>query len=200
MDGIEKILRRIALDSETDCGAVLSEARQKAEDILAAHKLTEDEAYARLSEQGAIDAKARFERLRGKAEMDAKKQILAEKQYLVGLAFERAATMLRTLPQAQYVALLAIMSASASVSGAESLIFNAGDRTAVGEAVAASANEILRKQGKNAALTLSEETRIIPGGVIVSDGDVETNFALDKVIDEYRLELEPRVASVLFED
>jgi V/A-type H+-transporting ATPase subunit E len=47
-------------------------------------------------------------------------------------------------------------------------------------------------------LTLSEETRPIRGGFILSDGDVEVNCAFDVLVRMERERLEKDVADLLF--
>ena len=69
----------------------------------------------------------------------------------------------------------------------------AGLRRVCGEAVAAEAN---RLSGK--ALTLSGETRPIVGGLILSQGRIEVNCALDTLAELRKSELSAQAARMLF--
>ena len=60
------------------------------------------------------------------------------------------------------------------------------------------ANEILKKAGKPAALTLSEETRAFQGGLLVCDGDVEVNCTFETLVRLARSEVVGEVTAVLF--
>ena len=127
--------------------------------------------------------------------MEARKQLLAFKQQLVSKAFEEAERQLAELPREEYIAFLASLAAKAATYGTEELVFNARDAKEVGSAVAKAANAALGAKGH---LTVSEETREISGGLIVKQGDIETNCALDMLVSMQRSALASQVAEVLF--
>ena len=60
------------------------------------------------------------------------------------------------------------------------------------------ANTALCAAGKPGKLTLGSETRPIPGGFILSCGDVELNCAFDTLVRLQREKLEKEVAAILF--
>ena len=126
------------------------------------------------------------------------------------------------------MALLADLAVKAAVTGREQLIFSQKDRTRVGKQVVAAANEKLAKMvapelpealteskagaildkvvaGASAILagtgmlTLSEQTRPMRGGFILSDGDVEVNCAFETLVRLQRGEISGEVAKVLFD-
>ena len=102
------------------------------------------------------------------------------------------------LPKEEYVAFLASQSAKAAECGTEELIFNAKDRKEVGADAAKKANEMLKAKGIEGKLTVSEETRDIPGGVIVRQGNIESNCSVDVIAQLYKNELSSQVAEILF--
>ncbi|MFR7832630.1 MAG: V-type ATP synthase subunit E [Blautia wexlerae] len=137
----------------------------------------------RLSAEVEAEAARQLERDQGAARMAARRQLLETKQALVDKAFRQAEQQLRSLPQAEYEALCAHpMRCGASTSGCEELIFRGGPER-VGAAVTAKANELLQKAGKPAQLTLSAETRLIRGGVVLKNGLIETNCSLGTLAD-----------------
>ena len=170
------------------------------------------------------EAGSRFaEALRGRAAEDLE---VLEASHLAE-AFALAVEKLCSLPEEQYIALLADMAVRAARSGREQLIFSQKDRARIGKQVVMAANEILVKRvapelpesladskvgaflGKvvqsttamvtgTGMLTLSEETRPIRGGFIFSDGDVEVNCAFDVLVRMERERLEKDVADLLF--
>ena len=93
----------------------------------------------------------------------------------------------------RYVKLLASLAVKASETGREQIILNPRDREACGEAVVAEANRISGKQ-----LSLSEETRPIVGGLILTQGKIEVNCALDTLAALRRNELSSEAAGLLF--
>ncbi len=123
---------------------------------------------------------------------------LAAKQEMLDQAFALALEKLTQLPEADYVSLLARLAASAAVSGKEALLFNAADREKVGSTVVSNANALLAEAGKPAALTLSDQTRAIRGGLLLSDGAVEVNCALETLVRLSRSEVTGEVSKLLF--
>ena len=153
---------------------------------------------------------------------------LAAKQEVLDEAFRQALEEMCSLPEEQYIQLLARLAVQASSTGREQLIFSPKDRTRIGKAVVMAANDALVKQvapelpdaitdskvgaflGKvvNSAaaqitgtglLTLSEETRPIRGGFIMVDGPVEVNCAFEAMVRAQREQLEKQGAEILFQ-
>lgn len=195
MNGIEKITARIAADAQAEADALLAEAKAQAEAISRQWaEQAEGEAGAILA-RGERAAAERVERLESVAHLEGRKRILAAKQEMLDAAFDKAMEQLAALPQEDYVNLLAKLAATAALTGQERLILSPADRTKVGKAVIAKANELLGNKGK---LTLDEEARPIPGGLILTDGAVELNCAFDVLIRLKRPELERLAADTLF--
>lgn len=227
MNGIEKLTQQINADAQAEIDAVLAEAQQKADAITADYAQRAEKVSADILSRGEDAAVQREERLLSMAAMEGRKELLAAKQDMLDKAFDLALEKLCALPDEEYVALLAKLAAAASTTGREQLIFSQKDRTRVGKAVVTAANEILAKAvapklpgevtdtkagsildkvvtGASALLagtgmlTLSEQTRPIRGGFILSDGDVEVNCAFETLVRLQRGEISGAVADVLF--
>ena len=195
MNGIEKITARIAEDGKAENDALLAEARAQAAEIRAKAEAEAKAAADEVLAQGRRDAGERARHLDSTAQMECRKAVLAAKQDVIEEAFQAAHKKMLGLPREQYVALLASLAVQASVTGREKLIFSAPDRAQVGKAVVVAANEKLG-EGK---LTLSEESRPMDGGFILSDGAVEVNCTFDTLIRLKRGALSGEVAKVLFD-
>ena len=227
MNGIEKLTQQISADAQVEIDALLADAQAKADAITADYAQRAQKTAADMLAKGKAAAEQREERLLSMAAMEGRKDLLAAKQDMVGKAFDLALDKLCALPDGEYVALLAKLAASAAVTGREQLIFSQKDRTRVGKAVVTAANEMLAKAvapklpnevtdtkagsildkvvtGASALLagtgmlTLSEQTRPIRGGFILSDGDVEVNCAFETLVRLQRSEISGDVADVLF--
>ena len=198
MNGIERISQRLIADAEAEIAALNAETEEKCQAIRAEYQEKAKQAYETRIQEGTRACEQRMERYVSAAEMEAKKSILAFKQELVAKTFAAAAAQLRALPREDYVSFLAKQAAAAASYGEEELIFNAEDAANVGKAVAKAANELLRARGIAGNLTVSEETRAIPGGVIVRMGDIEVNCAVDVLVEMRRGELAAQVAELLF--
>lgn len=198
MNGIEKISARILADAESEAAAIRAQAEEKAAQIRADYDRRIESEQQRLAAEAQAEADKQLERDQGAARMAARRQLLETKQTLVDAAFRQAEQQLLSLPAEEYTKLCAQLAAQASASGSEELIFCAEDRERVGQAVAELANEMLRKAGKTAGLTLCDETRPMRGGVVLKDGLVETNCSIGTMVSGLRPALSGKVAACLF--
>ena len=227
MNGIEKITARI----QQDAGGEIAQIRQEAE-TQAAQIRSQYEAQARAeaekaAEAGRLAAQQQLERLEGAAEMEGKQRRLAAKQACIDRAFAQAKEKLLSLPEAEYVELLAKLAARSAVTGREQVVLNRRDREAVGQKVVARANQLLAQAvapdlpeelkaskaggiltkvvtGANALLqgtamlSLASDTAEIQGGLILRDGQVEVNCAFETQLRLLRESLAGQVAQTLF--
>lgn len=227
MDGIECITAKILDDAREQIADINAQAAQKVGQLQEQYRQRAQSETRTILEEGRAAADRRRERLISSADMERRKLELAAKQQVLDEAFALALDKLCALPEDEYIAVLAAMAVRAARTGKEQLIFSAADRARVGKRVVMAANEALvRKEVPrlpetlgdskvgalldrvvhNAAalltgtgqLTLSEETRPIRGGFVMSDGRVETNCAFETLVRMQRQRLERQVADTLF--
>ena len=196
MNGIDKITQRITEQIDREIAEIQAKAKEQADAITADYaarikKETED-----ILAHGKTAAAEREERLASMAQMEAKKAELAIKQEMLTRAFDLALEKLCALPDEQYTEFLASLAAKAAGIGKETVILSQKDRTRVGKAVVTKANELI---GAGGALTLSEKTQPIKGGLILSDGAVEFNCTFETLIRLKKTEMAGEVASILFQ-
>ena len=156
-------------------GRIAADAGREIDDINAQARSQADEILARYEAQ----AKRESEEIlaRGRRNADERVEQLVE------------------LPEKEYVDLLADLAVKASSTGREAVIFSQKDRARYGKAVVTQANERL----KDGHLTMSEQSRPIKGGLILSDGDVEVNCTFETLVRLQRGEMDREVAKVLFD-
>lgn len=196
MNGIEKITGRINEDAQREIDAIAAQAKSEADAITARYEAQAEKEAAEILARGKANADERVERLASVAELEAKKMTLAAKQKVLDKAFDKALQDLTELSEEKYVALLAALAVKAASSGSEKIILSPADRSRYGVKVAEMANSALGKKGR---LTLSEETRDIKGGLLLSDGDVEVNCAFETLVRLTRNQIAGDVAKVLFD-
>ena len=197
MDGIEKITGRINEDVQREIDAMTADARREAGEIAARYREQADRESAEIVERGRRAAAEREERLASVAQLEARKLELAAKQEMLQKAFDKALERLLTLPEEQYIVLLSELAVKAARTGREQVILSQKDRTRYGKQAVTAANEKLGDQGP---LTLSQESRPIKGGLILSDGDVEVNGTFETLVRLQRGALDREVAKVLFDE
>jgi V/A-type H+-transporting ATPase subunit E len=198
MNGIEKITARLEADARAEIDVLNAETAAKCDEIKKEYNEKAQAEYWKLIQEGTKNCENRVQRLGSTADMEAKKSILAFKQEMVSAAFKKAVETIGAMPKDKYVSFLAGQAAKAAAYGTEELIFSAKDKKEVGEDVAKAANALLKEKGVPGGLTVAEETRDIPGGVIVKQGDIEANCSVDILVQLYRNELASQVAEILF--
>lgn len=199
MKGTEKIIARIENEAKAQADEIIARAEAEVAAILEKeNKLAQDKYWEKIR-AGTKECEALVDNRVRNAEMEARKSILAAKQEQISKAFCKAKEMLADIPQADYVKLLAALAKDASSNGQEELVFNEQDKAAVGKAVAAAANELLKAEGRDAMLVVADETRDIKGGFVLKQGGIEVNCSIDTLVDMQRDRAAAEVAAVLFE-
>ncbi len=196
MKGTEKIIAHIQADAKAQADAILAQAEQQCAAIREEFEKKASEQYGAKIRAGVKACQDRVDSMDRIAGMEARKGLLALKQEMVSLSFEKALTQLVSLPEEQYVALLSKLAAKAAVSGDEEIVFNAKDKAAVGSKVAEAANTLLGERGK---LSVSEETGSFAGGLVMRRGNVEANCTAELLVELCRADMAAELAGVLFE-
>lgn len=195
MNGINRITARIADDAQKENDAALAKAKQEAAAVAANYKKLADERTANILPKARQTAAELTERRLAVASMEARKLELAAKQRVISKTFDEAGRMLTQLDDAKKVAWLAAVAAKASRGGGEQVVLNAAEHGRIGKDVVAEANKLL---GSNGKLTLADAGRDFPGGLVLSDGDIEVNCTIAALLGGAREELSPQIAAMLF--
>lgn len=193
MEGIEKITAKILADAKGEADRLRAETDRKVAELHAQAESQAAQESAAILAKGERAAKERLERLGSAAAMETRKLELAAKQEVLGQAFQLALDDLCALPEEQYIALLTALLKKASSTGREEVIFSPKDRENLGQKAVDAANAAIPAQ-----LTLSQQTRPMDGGFILSDGDVELNCTFETLVRLQREKLEKAVVQVLF--
>ena len=142
MTGIETICNKIRTDAQSQCDDILNRARQEAAEIEKTYEdSAQSDAQAILS-RGRAAAAERQVRLKGVAELEARKLSLAAKQQMLDAAFDAALQELQNLPEQEYISTLAALAAKSAVTGSEEIILSSGDREKYGRQIVAAANRL----------------------------------------------------------
>ena len=199
MKGTEKIIAHIRSDADAQCAAILDQAEQQCAAIRADFEAKARERYNERLLSGEKACEDRVDSMDRIARMEAKKGILALKQEMVSKSFDLACEKLVSLPEADYVALLARLACEASVTGGEEIVLNARDRAAVGEKAVKAANDALKAAGKPAKLTLSAAEGSFAGGLLLRRGSIETNCTAELLVELLRGEMSSALSAELFD-
>ena len=107
MDGLEKITARISADADAEIQAIRDKAQAQAEELLAQARAQAEKEKGELLARGRRSAEERKARLISAAQMEGRKMSLAAKQEVLDEAFRQALEEMCSLPEEQYIQLLA---------------------------------------------------------------------------------------------
>lgn len=199
MDNIGKITERIVDDAKAEAARIEADAKAHCAEIAAQSDKAAQDEYWKLFRKGTSEAALHLERLNSAAQLEAKKQLLREKQNIISQTFDKAVSMMCSLPTDVYVSFLARLAFAASDTGREEIVLSAADRERCGKAVCDKTNSLLSSQGRRGSLTLSRQTRDIRGGLILINENIEMNCSIETLVGGQKNALSGEVAKILFD-
>lgn len=194
MNGIEKITDRITQDTQAEIQAMVSQAEERANQILADSQAEAERIRAQILAHGQRELEAHRSRLKSMNQLDERKAALAAKQDVIEEAFQAAVERLSQLPEDQMVPLLARMIAANAQTGDGQVILAPAQRAAYGQQVVEQANALLQ----GGRLTLGPEDPEIHGGCILRQGAVDANCTFEMLVRQRRTQLGGQVAEILY--
>jgi len=191
---IEAIIRKILGDARKEADAIRSKASGQAEGILAEARARAELLKADIGEKAGGRARQEEERMRISAVIDAKKQVLAEKQKAISAVFSAALEEIKGMDKAGYQDIIGKMLSSAD--GDEEVIIPSSEKR-IDAAFIEKVNKTYFK--KKAGFRLSVEKREMPGGgFILKKERVEKNNSFAVILNSLRPVIERQLADMLF--
>lgn len=193
MTGLEKIVQQIRDEAQQAADTVIVQAKEEAAQIAA-----QAQAYAQ-AQSDAILAKSKavvqnqLSAAKSAAELAQRRAVLAAKQEIIGAAIESARQSIYHLPDSDYFAMILKMIGKFSLPQEGVLLFSPADL----KRLPASFETSLAKSAKG-KLTVSQETRDIDGGFVLSYGGIEENCSIEALFYAARERLQDRVQELLF--
>jgi len=191
---IEAIIQKILGDARKEADAIRSKASGQAEGILAEARARAELLKADIGEKAGGRARQEEERMRISAVIDAKKQVLAEKQKAISAVFSAALEEIKGMDKAGYQDIIGKMLSSAD--GDEEVIIPSSEKR-IDAAFIEKINKTYFK--KKAGFRLSVEKREMPGGgFILKKERVEKNNSFAVILNSLRPVIERQLAEMLF--
>lgn len=194
MNDITAILAQIEKDAGATREEILAAARQNAEDIRAqGAKEAADEAARILAD---ADRQVEALRQRGESQIDiqGRNTRLAARRAMIDQTFVRAMELLCAQTGDEKVKLYTRLAAENLADGETQLVLSRED-TAIGTRVL----EEIKAKKPGANVTLSSQEGKFRGGIVLRQGDIETNCTFEVLVAGIKEQLEAQVAAVLFE-
>lgn len=196
---LEKIIERIKQDAQAQIAEIKDKASKEAEKILQ-NARNEAESYkTQALENAKIQAQQRKQRLISSANLEFRKEILAEKQNAIDSAFQEAINSLVQMKDDEYRQIIKKMLISSVQSGDEEIILSPRDKTRINENFIKEVNKELVKLGKKGNIRISKNSYNMLGGFVLKKGSIEINNSFETLFKSFRDELEAEVSKVLFE-
>ena len=195
---LEKILERIEQEAQNEADRIKSRASTNEAEILSKAQADADALKAQELENAKVEAEQRKERIISTANLDLRKERLAEKQSAIDAAFREAVENLLNMDDAEYRKLMKEMILTNIQTGEEEIILSERDKAGLGNKLLAEVNQQLAKSEKKGKLTLSQDTYNILGGFVLRRGKIEVNSSFETLFKSSRDELESEVSKILF--
>lgn len=191
---VDDILKKIMSDAEMAAQEILADGKRDGEEIL--EKARADAAALKSRLKSKADQRADEERNRivTLARLSARRDLLSEKQLLIGKVFEETRQRILAMGRDDYRRFIKHFLLDAIESGREEVVI--GEReTRIDQAFL---DEVAAEAGKGAGLRLSSKRGSMDGGFILREGRTATNCTLDTILRNARENLETDVATILF--
>ena len=198
MNGIDQITARILAGADEQANAILAEAKNECDRIRKENSAFAQKAYQERMKAGKDQFNMTLQQRKKAASLNAKKNQLATKQELVAKVFETARERLLSLPEDEYAEFLAGLAAGCARTGHETVDFSEKEAGACAEKVLRRANELLAEKGLPGELVMGGTVSHMSGGLIVRDGNIETNCSIDLLVEQKKSEMSREVADYLF--
>lgn len=196
MAGLDKIIGQIEEESKGAAARTLEAARAEAEKILEMARKEAEEECGRIERRSDQAVANILERGRSAAELKKRGSLLAEKQRLIGETIVMVKEELKSLDGEAYFEMLLKLAVKSAQPGEGELLFSAKDLARLPEGFEEQVNAALKDKG--AVLRVSEDSRDIDAGFVLTYGGIEENCSFDAIFDSARETLQDKAQELLF--
>ncbi|MFQ5866702.1 MAG: V-type ATP synthase subunit E [bacterium] len=195
---LEKILEKIAQDSEEEIRKILDEANSRASQIIEEGKREAERVAQELTREGEDNARKVRGRIVTLASLESRKRILGEKQRILGELYREVEKRIRNLNGRDYRQLVKKIMLESCQTGEEFVVIGEKDRKGIDQKLINTVNAELVEAGKKGELKLSSEPASIPDGFILKSGKIEISNSWENVLRSLREKTEDEVIKLLF--
>ena len=198
MAGVEKIKEKILQDTDIKINEILEKARLQAKEIAEKANQKAAQRAKEISQKSVHEISEKKRIINSIVELEMRKDILSAKQKSIEEVFDKALERMNNLDGEKYEQVIFDMLMASVESGEEEIIMSEDGKKKLSADFINKANKALESVGKKGKLKMSDETRNISGGFILTGQGVEINNSFEAIIRLYRDEIEPKVAEIFF--
>jgi len=196
---IKDISKKIISDARIQEGKIIAQAEDNANDMIKKGKKEADSIKDIILHKYNQEAFLMKSRILTEANLEAKKNILSEKQKIIDNVFNKASESVLKLEDKDYRNIIKKMILENTETGDETIFINHSDREKVSKSFINDINKELKSKGKKGELTLSTSYLPIKGGIVIGSGKIRKNISLEFLLKEIREELEIQISKDLFD-
>lgn len=196
MIGLNKILNSIEEEAEENARQTILKAQTEAKKILDEARLKATQKSFEIVSNADIKAKEIVNRAKSLAELERKNTLLKTRYKLINETILNVKNQVLGLNDADYFALMLSLCEKHVLSKKGVMIFSEKDLKRLPRGFKTAVSRIAKNVGGD--LKVSDITRDICGGFILSYGDIEENCSIDSLINENRDALEDKLNSLFF--
>jgi V/A-type H+-transporting ATPase subunit E len=200
MSNLQNLTSKIMQDAEFKAENTIKEARNKEVDIINRKKDLADKVARSMVESAEIENKALIERAISSAQLEARNKKLLAKQGIFSMIFDEVEDRLRKMNLDDYQQFVRSSILSLDIEGDEEIIMSIDDKAKLPNDFISNLNNELINSGRVGNLRLSEDSRDLRGGYILSKNGIDINNSFKAMITSLRDELEFGVNKILFEE
>ena len=190
MNGLDKIIAEIAQDAKAAAEQKHSEAQAAASRALDCAREEAKAIEAEAAQRAELEYKRIVARAHSTGEIAKKSVLLREKQQIIDGILKDAHVKLAELSDQEYFAFMVRLLNKYATQGSGAILLSPRDKGRVTAEFQAAAEE--------KGLTISEETRDIDGGFVLSYGSIEENCSIGALMESERDRLHDVVKGFLF--
>ncbi len=184
MSNLDNLTEKILEEAKGRAKALVTGAETYEKETLVKREKEARDIKEKMLEKAAFESNLLKERIVSNAEVNSRNNVLAGKQKVIEMAFEKAKEKLDHLPKEEYITFLKGTLNSLELKGNEELLVK----------------EDYKEEVKGLNLPYGISTESAKTGFMVRDGKVSMNYNFHDLVDFYREDLVKDVAQALFEE
>lgn len=181
LTGIEKIIEKIRQESLEKCNAIIAEAKENGNELVAASKAKAEKDAEKIINDGKKEAARKEAAAKAAAETITKTRYLEVKNAIVNDIIAAAYEKIEKMEDEQYFSLLLSLCEKNVESGEGVMYLSKRDLERAPEDFEESVNSLVYEKG---AVRLSKKPKDIENGFVLVYGDMEVNCTLRAIFDE----------------
>lgn len=196
MTGLEKILNSIDDEATLLAEKTIAEAQLKAEEILAQAKLKAQKEAEAIAEAAELEVARIEKRATSQMELQSRELLLKAKCEMIAQTIDKARDVLKALPDEDYFKVMERLFERHMQPKKGELIFSAADLKRLPSGFKSSITKLAESIGGE--VEISEQTRDLDGGFVLSYGDIEENCSFEALFVSKHELLRDKVNEILF--